>query len=538
MKVFVFGLDGMTHRVVRPYVDAGLLPHFKQLIDEGCSGVLRSTIPPITGPGWTSMVTGKNPGKHGIYEFKRRKGYEVGLVTKSTSAHAEPLWSVLGRNDRNVIVVNVPFTYPPDKVNGVMVSGFMTPSVDLEFVHPRELKGTIFDLIHDYRIDVDATKYLLSGDREGLLDEVSHVTGNQALLMNYLLDNHPWDLFFMVLAGPDRVQHLWWDDILAMDPKCVEYYQSLDRILGDVMDRLESDTVLFVASDHGFMPAKKVFYVNKFLEDRGLLALRKDRQIKSRLAKANVTDEALAVAIRRIGIQGLKKVMPPWLSGRLKKLVPRRDRIENLIDWDKTRAFSLLNYGIVSINLKGREPNGVVEPSECSRICSDLREDLLELKDPDTGGRIVKEVFEGSEIYSSEHPSDRPDLVIIASDGYSLKDQLAPDIVGENRLGRLSVNGDHDMDGLLLACGPVIDHKNLDASIYDLMPTILYLMGIPIPHDVDGRVLTDMISPDFVDGNEAKFDDTQAYHGTRADGLGEDETEQLQKHLRDLGYLG
>ena len=537
MRVFLLGLDGMTLRTVEPYVKADLLPNFKKIMEQGCYGILRSTIPSSTGPGWVSLATGKNPGKHGIYEFRKRQGYKVSLNTRSTSQNAEPLWDILSRNGAKVIMVNVPFSYPPNEVNGIMISGLMTPGIDTDFVFPKKFKQDIFKLIPDYQIDIDQELFLYSKDTDALLNEVLRVAGQRRKLMDHLLENKPWDFFFITFTGPDRIQHFLWNEVVSMDPKCVRFYKLLDDILGDILQNMDDDMALFVASDHGFMEASKSLYINNFLRDLGLLKLRKGSKVKDILTGLNVSTTAIRWVLKKMGLLSLKKLLPSFFLSYIRKFIPARGIMENEIDWANTKAFSLLVHGLVSINLKEREPNGIVERQQYDEICDKIRQELLSLKDPETGKNVVGAVFRGNEIYSPQCDGDSPDLLVVTNEGYSINENVGGNILGKNKIANRYTTGHHQNHGIFLAYGNIINNKRIDADIYDIMPTILYLMGKPIPEDVDGQVLTEVIRNNFVESNKIRFEKTTSRESSEESKLNEEETEKIERQLRNLGYI-
>jgi len=538
VKVFLLGLDGLTLRIVEPYVRAGLMPNFRKVMDSGTYGILRSTIPSTTGPGWVSMSTGKNPGQHGVFEFRRRNGYKTNLITKNTSPYAEPIWSILSRTRAKVAIVNVPFTYPPDEVNGVMISGLMTPGVNTEFVYPKELKIDLLNLIPDYQCDIDQELFLHSTDKYALVKEVLKITENGRKLMNHLLKRSKWDLFFTVFTAPDRLQHFLWDEVISMSLECVKCYKLLDDTLGDILQEMYSDTVLFIASDHGFMEAKAAFYINNFLKDQGLLEVRGSPRIKEALARRNISTATFRPMIKTARLLGLRKLLPSFLLKHARNLLPSRGIKETEINWENTRAFSLLTHGIVSVNLRGREPHGSVEKQDHQKTCDMIKHKLLELKDPKTNENVIRAVFMGHEIYSPVYGQEIPDLFIVANEGYSINENLGPDILGENRIANRFRTGDHDRSGLWLVYGSMINGKRVDADICDIMPTALYLMGRPIPENVDGRVVKDAIKRDFLARNKIRFERVENPKGFKASRLSEEEKKKLEAQLKSLGYVG
>ena len=543
IKVILIGLDGMTLRVLEPYMKANLMPNFSSLTKNGCCGILSSTIPSLTGPGWSSMATGKNPGKHGIYEFRRRNGYRTELVTRNTSPRAEPIWKTLSRNNKRVAVVNVPFTYPPDSVNGIMVSGMMTPDISSDFVFPGEFKKQLLKIIPDYRLDIYSGKFKITGRKDALVERVLQVTNDGRKLMRRLLDTHRWDFFFMTFVGPDRLQHFMWDEVVSMDPQCVRCYQLIDDIIGDVLNRMDERTILFVGSDHGFAPAKRVFFVNNFLRRLGLLQTRKNPAPQN--TRAGIHDTILRI-ISRTGLSEAKKLLPVRLVSAVRRSLSKGSVMGHEVDrkispeeieWTGTKVFSLLTSGIISVNLKEREPEGTVPPDQYDSVCRYVEEALLRVEDPLYKAKMVKAVFRGSDIYDGAYESSGPDLVVVMNEPYSISERLGDSIVADSKLDDRYMTGVHDRYGIYAACGPVINNSRTNADICDIAPTILYLMNTPIPYDVDGRVLTEIITPDFAAENPVRFEQKVVSKDPETGRLGKAESDQIERQLKNLGYL-
>ena len=540
MKVFLLGLDGMTSRVIMPYVEKNFLPNFKKVMDNGVSGILRSTIPPVTAPAWASLVTGKTPMKHGVFEFRQLTGYETTFITKNSSSTAEPIWDILSRNGKTVNILNVPLTYPPDKVNGVMVSGMMTPNIRTDFTFPKEIKQDIFKLIPDYRIDIETREFLSSCNKDALLKQVFKITHDRRKLMHYFLDKQSWDLFFITLVGPDRIQHFMWEDVMAMHPECVRYYSLLDDVLGDILQRMDSDSLLFIVSDHGFDATKKAFAINKFLEETSLLHLRKNKKAKhkSKKTKTGRTVLFLIGLLAKMKLLRLKKYLPPTLLNSLKNRFWSIVSGKNEVDWQKTKVFSFLLHDI-RVNLKGREPLGSVEPQDYDKLCDKVRDALLKVRDPETGENIVQNVFKGSELYPTDQTVDnKPDLIFVLNNGYNAYyDLVADGILTDTKSTGPIYSAYHDMDGLLLAYGHNVENIKTNADIYDIVPTILYCLGLPIPKDIDGRVLTEVMNPEFVVKNKIRFETSTEYNPSQKNKLTKEEEEELERQLKNLGYL-
>ena len=537
MKVIILGLDGMTNRVVAPYVRAGHMPNLKKIIETGTSGDLKTTIPPVTGPGWTSLATGKNPGKHGVFDFRGRNGYETELVTKNTSFSAEPIWDIISRKNKRVVVADIPFTYPPDPVNGTMISGMMTPDINADFVYPPSFKKKLLSLVPDYKIDVDSSRHILSGNRDALLEEIFTLTKDRRKIINYFLKEKQWDFYFHVLVGTDRLQHVFWDEIMDMTPICVDYYRLVDDILGDVLLNMDEQTVLFLVSDHGFMSSRKSFYINSFLKENGFLSMRGgNEQGKNKILHSLLKSKIVCRAVEQFGVERLKSIIPASLKRSLKKILPGGSLMASEIDWEKTTAFAMFGYGMVFINLKGREPQGVVVEEQYDAFCLELETALMEQRDPETGKRIVSEVHKGREIYKKADHIDVPDLIVILKEGYSIREEVGKEVVQNHKLGNLNISGDHDQNGFWAAFGSIIRATKCDATVYDIMPTVLYIMGLPLLSDIDGKVLQHSLAQTFLRDNTVLFEKVTP---ALKDGvqLTKEERDKLTNHLKSLGYM-
>ena len=250
-----------------------------------------------------------------------------------------------------------------------------------------------------------------------------------------------------------------------------------------------------------------------------------------------ITGDTINKVLKSVGLAKLKSSLPSWLKARMRRLFDMGGIKKEDIDWGKTQVFSLLGYGNVHVNLKGREPEGIVEARDYEHVCETARERLLSVKDPETGESIVRSVHRGSEIYPDATANERPDLVVIMEEGYSIRAALGKDIIRINKLRDLYIDGYHDSDGLLMAYGNVIKRRKTNADICDIMPTILYLLGLPIPEDVDGRVLTEVVENAFVERNHVQFEKKTKLKSSEHNALTEEEVAKLEKHLRGLGYM-
>ncbi|MBI5442463.1 MAG: alkaline phosphatase family protein, partial [Deltaproteobacteria bacterium] len=366
-------MDGATFDLIRPWVSEGLLPNLGRLMAEGAHGELTTTIQPLTGPAWTSFMTGMNPGKHGVFDFISRVPgtYDVRLVDSHTK-RGRSLWRILSEHGRKVIVLDIPGNYPPEPVNGLLVSWMDAPGVDREFTHPPELSRQLKEALGEYVLSVN-----FSAPLEAHVQDIFRITDNRAAAAEYLLEKHAWDFFIVLFSGSDFAQHAFWK---YMDPGHPRYdaagaakygrvildvYRRIDEHLGRLLARLDGRAAVFVVSDHGSGPLRRVVNLNRWLEERRWLAFRDN--------DASETGTSLTGVLRRGGVRatqalvGWAKSAPPAVKGRLKRLLPGLSgRLESrllasTIDWPRTKAFALGAYGNIWINLRGREPAGTVE---------------------------------------------------------------------------------------------------------------------------------------------------------------------------------
>ncbi len=314
-KVFVLGLDGASPVVIDSLIALGRLPAFGQLKGEGVAGKLRTTIPPITGSAWSSFMTGKNPGKHGIFDFIHRKEgtYELAPIN-ARLREGQSFWSRAGRAGKKVCILNVPVTYPPEEVNGIMVTGMLTPSGKIDYTFPPSLVKELDRVTQGYRIHI--TESYSQGGEERFLRHLEEMTEMRKKAMEYLFGLEDWDIFIVVFEGVDIIQHELWHcsdrTHFRHDPSqekyldvIASYYEKMDAILGQVMGHwIGPEWNLIVMSDHGAGPLHNLLYVNNFLMGKGFLHLKKGAltTIRNLLFRRGVVPMTFYHLLLRIGL--------------------------------------------------------------------------------------------------------------------------------------------------------------------------------------------------------------------------------------------
>lgn len=542
-KALVIGLDGADWRLLEPWLREGHLPALSRLITTGARGVLRSTIRPESSVAWSSFSTGMNAGKHGVFGFvEHAPGSYAFQLANGSSVRARRFWEILGDEDRRVWIYNVPFTYPPAPVNGLLVSGMLTPGPDVAFTHPPDLRGWLLSHFEKYQFDVTPSE----GEQDALIASVRAITQQQLKTALLLLHKQPWDLGMVVFTGPDRLQHFLWAchdpghplrqaDHARLGNALLEHYQLLDEAIAEILDNLPPNTLVLVMSDHGFNGCARRFYVNRWLVQEGYLALHEANTWRLRLA-------AMTSKLGSVGwIRRLKRALLParWGATTLRSAMFVR-----AVDWSRTRAYFGPDGGL-RINLAGREPEGIVDPGELDTLRQELRQRSLALVDPDTGQPALSGVFAREELYHGPFTDRAPDLILepqrdnpafahnLVLDG-SLE-HPPPPLFGSSA----PYTGNHTLDGVLIACGPGVTpgQQIVGAQIIDLAPTLLAALGVPIPDTMDGRVLSELFSPGSIpEPRKSAPSEPSAKDALGASYSPEDES-TVEGRLRGLGYL-
>ncbi len=540
-RLLIIGLDGATFDVLNPMMAEGRMPRLARTVAQGVSGILRSTTPPITPAAWTTFLTGKQPGSHGIIDFERYDVHTNRLQFNSTRAldHVRTIWRILGDRGLKIGSINVPMTYPAVPVNGFMISGFETPGPDSDFVYPPDLKEQILERWPDPTLRSKWRRKVLGGN--GLfarnLAYMADSFHQGAAMVRQLGDEHGWDVLMVVLKLVDNLQHKAWK---YLDPRWSDRnptrrdiakrgFDELDKAIGDMLDYAEENrAAVMMVSDHGHGSLEGKVHPNLLLQQWGYLTLRGG------------------------GAQGTTRgrYILDRMRGRTGKFA-RDGSIEHdlAVDFSATRACVMHAgmAGFLYINLEGRQPTGIVPPSEYERLRDELTARLLgtECRTFDPQGRAIqlfKEVCKPEELYgcSREDQPWLPDLLLTPHDSLACVRKIR----GRRPVRWLSyrkLEGTHRAEGVLIATGPgIARRRDLSAHIVDCAPTILAMLQQPVPDDMDGRVLTELFETPPTITTEAA--DTVTVGATapspsRDDAFSEDELQEVRDRLADLGYL-
>jgi predicted AlkP superfamily phosphohydrolase/phosphomutase len=560
-RILVIGLDGATFDIIKPMVAEGRLPNLGRLMSAGTDGVLRSTYPPITPTAWTSFATGKNPGNHGLFDFQRIEPDSYTFVPVPANQHGQrSLWGILSDAGRRSVVLDVPFTYPPEPIQGCVITGYGTPTAEgTVFTFPPELRDQLVARCGSCEISTVSGRFDLSDDYFQRWDDI---LASRACIAPYLMDREDWDLFMIVYGVTDNMQHNLWAFLEPQHPayhsnkgdhfrqQLFSYYARTDELIGQLLERcqgLAPNLHVLVMSDHGFGSTRTSKYLSKLLIDEGLVRYqglpalsRPTTWLMQRLLNFYHSTPFLSNLVRSLsGTQ--KESLKQTLSRST--LFPTAENI----DWEHTLAFPG-GYGLqVYVNRQDRFPRGTVAPGqEYESLVEHITERLLALADPTSGDPVVKAVHRAQDIYRGAFADQAPDLIVEYENVYTPRTVTRPHqaptpstVVSGSRQRSLNpgLEGNHTMDGIFIGYGPhILAGAPVEPQIIDLAPTALYLLGLPVPGDMDGRVLTEIIEPGYVAEHPVLYGDA-ATTSASDNSYSPEEAELVREQLRALGYL-
>ncbi len=552
-KLLVIGLDGASFNVLDGLIAKGYLPNIARLIESGARANLETTFPPITAVAWSSFMTGKNPGKHGIFEFvMREQQSNRELAVNATLRHGRAIWDILSEAGKRVIVHNFPCTYPPHQLNGLMIADFMTPRGRRDFTFPANLLEELEAKFGDYRLHLSQT--YANGNVQGVLNELNDELEYKAKVTEYLMTHYEWDAFFQYFWGTDRIQHELWhvfddkhprhnrEEAAKYREQVYNYFHRVDEIIGRLTELAGDEALVWIASDHGFGAAHKYCSFNIWLLQQGFLQLKQDA--KTRLKKVmfdlGITPENAFKVVKKLPLGKLRPARGVSNNAGASKALSTFFLSFNDVDWARTRAFSKGNYGQIYVNLKGREPNGSVEASDYDRVCEEIVTQLKALRDPATGEPWIGRLHRREEIYSGARVPDAPDISFLPRDMRYLPLGNADFTSNKFMVEAFGISGCHRMEGVMIANGAAVKRgfNAEQASIYDVTPTILYLLGREVPEDMDGKVLSQMIRDEFIAGHPLRFAAEEKFDDPRGVEFSTEENEEILERLKMLGYMG
>ena len=544
-------------------MDAGELPHLAALAREGAHGPLRSVVPPLTPPAWASFATGKHPGHHGVFGFTRRGANTEALrPVGGADIRGATLWDYLREFGVRSVVVGVPLTYPPTPLTGALISSFMTPPGRRDFAQPAGILDEIESRFGPYPLYLDVPVFsanLNTANVERFLRVLEHEADTKFRVVGWLAERFDARLVMVHIWGTDRVQHELWNLLDETHPQhnarlaarvrspIMAYLRGLDRRIGALRAALGDEVTTLVVSDHGFGPVYHVIDLNTWLAQEGFIRFRRGLLTRLRLLAWRCGFTAATLTRLRVGLERFvalaRAAIPPVEQVRRAQRRSRRLVLSfRDVDWRRTAAYSPpgLSIGSLMVNLRGREPAGSVEPgAEYEAVRAQLVERLETLVQELIGADAGEQIYTSEALYGAGPGSTAPDVMFLPLDAGYLPTNLF-DFLDNRPVTKSRVwPGNHRMDGVLIAHGPQVrrGHRLEGASIIDVAPTLLHLLGCPVPDDMDGRPLVEILRADGASLPPVRTCEPVEPHFGDGTDLTDAERDEMIARLRSLGYI-
>ena len=527
-RVLIIGWDGADWKVLQPMLDAGELPNLAALIERGAHGDCLSSVPSHSWCAWPSFMTGLNPAGHGVFDILEHKpGATRRLPVTYRSIKARTIFDDFTAADKTSLAINIPLTFPAPAIKGKVIGGGVLPAAR-SYTHPVELQE---ELDKNAPFPVNGMSWTTFRNRpEAFLNEAAEITAKRQKSFEYLLDTTDWDFGVLVYVSTDRIQHCLMDYISPDHPKYADLkdtpvakqtravYQQLDAGLAELLKRTTDNDLVIFMSDHGHQACWRCCTMDRILQQMGYLEFGKG---------------SFAFNLIRWG-PGRR------IARRVYDLLKLHGKVSipaSPIEWSKTRAYtSVVSTGEgISVNLKGREPGGIVDPKDYEKVRDEVRAAVEGFKDPVTGKNPVGKTYLKEEVLSGAFLDTAPDILLVPAEGYSLTH--AKGAVEEADW----LSGDHRLEGVIVATGPEVTPGPLKetAQLIDLGPTSMAALGVTSGVPRDGKVLRSLVG----DGVDLKVDESSIQEqaggsvATAEGGLTSDEEGEIEDHLRGLGYV-
>lgn len=540
MKTLVIGIDGGEWDVIRSMMKNGNLPNLAALDQSGISGELTSSTPPVSAPAWNSILTGTNPGKHGIFDFVSYDDTYQRVPNNASDRALTPFWTILEDHGVSTNLFKFPFTYPTDEVSGYMVAGFPTPQSVSDYTYPQEIServGPLEDLFENGTLIQESR---LKEFREDLDSVARHQTDG---FLN-LHSDFETEFGTIVYEGVDRAQHTFWKYFDDSHPRhspdsplvgeLKTHYKVVDEQIGRILDEIDDNCDVIVLSDHGFGPLNDYIYIDEWLKSEGFLTWDETTLTGAKGLLQTVLQSGWKLAGMTNTKTTIKSTLPSWIFDAGRSLQVNRD-----IDWNETTAFfTTLSGKAVLLNIEDRFAKGTVTQAEYDEHISVIQESLHSINHPETGKPIIESVLRGDEVFEGSQLNKAPDLIVIPKSGYSLKGGRSRSLLKPSDEGAEDRSGDHRKEGILIASGPSFERGTIEgAKIVDIAPTLLYLHQTPIPTMIDGEILEGLFKPAVT--SELEEMTTEKYNTVTRESheMTEEEQTDIESRLDDLGYL-
>ena len=532
-NTLLIGLDGATFSVLDPLMDQGHMPFLKSFLAGGVRAGLRTIIPPLTPPAWTSLITGQRPGRHGVFDFFRMDSRETRYIRffNSSDVGCETVFSLASSQGLKVTALNFPSMFPPPRLDGYVVPGWVPwrqlrlacwPSDLLDSFKSGIPEFNQRELAMDIKLEARATEGISSYDEYGPWIEL-HIRREQNWfsILRYLRQQDPSALTAVLFDGVDKLQHLCWrflrpeddqplttESELRLREMCLTYFRELDRLLMQICELAGPESTVVMASDHGFGPTYEVFHLNAWLAQNGYLGWSE---------KAGGAQDGALLGVEQVARH-------TWM-----------------LDWNRTKAFAATptSNGIYIVTSKDGQSPGVPE-AEYHSFRQRLANELRDFRDPSNGERVVTEVWTREEVFSGANGELAPDLTLTLRDGGLIS--ILPSEEPLRRRDRIA--GAHRPVGVFAARGPGV-RRGADAgelSLLDVAPVILYSLDLAVPAEMQGRVPQEIFDPSLLASRPVRVSSqtkATAAAVSHAEGgvLSKEDEQVVMERLRELGYI-
>src|SRR6266511_5223369 len=536
-KLTVIGLDAATFDVIDPLLAAGQLPNIARVLDSGTGATLRSTTHPLTPHAWTTMVTGVNAGRHGVWDFVERDetGYELRVINGSYR-RAAAVWDRLRLSGKRVGLVNIPFTWPAPKVNGFAIAGMDAAARESGMTNPPELFDELRREFGPLELD---HRFPVTSEGEPDLDFIRRAAEQKVEITLRLSDRFEPELLWVVFMAADHIHHAAWPDWedRGPDSAVAETYRILDQAVGRLVEAASGNDVMLV-SDHGGGSLRGVVNLNAWLAQEGYLTYtRPTEQLDRKFVDA-------LFALRRRIPQRIRYWVKQRAGGLRERMYERRQY--SVVDCAQARAFSYGAFGNIVVNVRGRNQHGTVEPGdEYDRVREEIAAKAMGIRGPD-GEPIVAAVHRREDLFEGPQIEKIPDLLVefhnyewLGKGNLKTRAETIWDTIELEPGSKHEYVGSHRHDGIFALAGPSATKRERAAiEIADVAPTVLYLLGEEIPVDLEGRVVAEAIDPEVLDRRPPEYDDiTLMKVGRPAEGYAPEDAEEVERRLRGLGYI-
>lgn len=528
MKILVIGLDAATMDLIEPWADEGHLPTLATLMREGVSARLTSTPNMHSASAWTSILTGLNPGRHGLFVFSDRD-FATGkqVFFKGGDRTGELISAHLSRHGLTSGFLNVPMTYPAGcEAGGFMVSGLDAPSLNERAFCPPELRAELLNRFPNYHFAPQGLGELMrEGSVNAAIEEWTKLIEIQTAAAEYLMTNRPVDFFMTVYTASDWAGHNLWNQTTPL----LEIYRALDGAIAKLLSHAGDETQVYVISDHGMgRHTGASYHLAEWLETKGYMVRGRSQTRHSIVGAGRKAARTLLPASVR---ERVKAGMGEDRVGRLQ--ASEKDSFYSSVDWHRSVAYTEPGRHVININLEGRNAGGIVHASDYEETCSKIIEDLSNWSDAH-GHSVVDRVVRRDQVYSGPFTNRASDLYVYWNPAADF-----PEPPDEVKSRGFWWSGDHRPEGILIGKGPgiIAEARVEPPTVYDLVPTMMYAAGLPVPDHLDGHPLQSVLTNEFIAAHSLGLDSPEESSEAGPTPLTDEEEQLIEEKLRGLGYL-